>query len=122
MESVDAGLLHDALMRAGFPVVGVRMKEADRATWTVELDRSATPDQVKGANDFVAAFDPQGADVKNTEEEIAAEGLANSRNIRAFFLWYFRVTHKRDPLPEEVAEAEAQLVQAYKDTPEVVGR
>jgi hypothetical protein len=117
---MTADQLHGALKAAGIPIRGVSMKDgADRSTWAVEYDQGATPEQISAGEAVLAAFDPDDPVVKDAQTDGEARVLANARQIRAFWLWFFRETHDgKDPTPEERADATDRLVQAYKDTPE----
>ena len=111
-----AGLLTAALKRANIPIEGVSIgSDGDRRTWRVDFAGVATPQERAAAAAIVAAFDansPQVVDATRTGE---ATELATSTTIRAFYLWWFRKTNKRDPTPEEHAADRADLIQAYKD-------
>lgn len=108
--------LDRALRAAGVPIVGVSIgKAADKSTWRIDFDASATPQQRTQAAQLVATFDPKDPTIVASVRTGTATALAQSVQIRAFHLWFFRVMNQRDPTPAEVDAALAQFVQAYKD-------
>lgn len=115
-----AQLLELSLRAAGVPILGVRIGDiTDRRTWSVRVDPSATPEQRATGIALVQQFDPLAPSVIAAVTEGEARAVAGSRQIRAFWLWWYRETHGgKDPTDEERATAITNLVQAYKDTPD----
>jgi hypothetical protein len=108
--------LDGALRAAGIPIRGVSIGRADdSSTWTAQYDPSATKDQIAAGDALIAAFDPEATEVVDAVNAVEAEAMASSRMIRAFYLWWFRKTNRRDPTDDERTADIAALVQAYKD-------
>jgi hypothetical protein len=115
----DVAKLFDlALRRANVPILGVSIRdEADRATWRIDYARGATELERATGEALRLAFDPASPQLRDVVERAEAAALANSRTIRAFYLFWFRQTTGRDPTAEERDADEAALIQAWRDTP-----
>lgn len=68
----------DAAVKAVCPIHGISFgRPADKATWRIDFDDAATPEQQQAALDVVAAFDVQNArEQARVDAEIAARERA----------------------------------------------
>ncbi len=104
------------LLAANLPVVGVSVGDVrDRRTWRVDFMDAATPGERAAATGIAAAFDPADPSLVAAELTVAARALASSQSIRAFYVFWFRKTHERDPTDDERAADALALEQAYRD-------
>lgn len=105
-----------ALRAHDIPFVSVSIgRENDRATWAIQYDPQATPQNIEDGAALLATFDPNAADVVAALDTATAEAGLDTRWSKAQILWMLRLTLGREPSAEEQDEARASLVQAYKD-------
>lgn len=110
-----------ALQAQSIPIEGVSIDDAqDRRTWTPKYAPEATAQQRAAGAAIIAAFDADAPNVKAAVETREAEAIAHSRMIRAFYLFACRKFLGKDPTPEERTADLAELVRAYKETPETL--
>jgi hypothetical protein len=82
---MDTATLLDQTLRAqGIPIAGVSIGTlADRATWKVQYDASATAQQKTDGAALVATFDPAAPAVVTAQQDREAMGDVDQKVLRA---------------------------------------
>ncbi len=110
--------LDRALRAAGIPIIGVSVgTEADRSTWVVQYDPSATAQQKSDGAALVATFNPTDPGFAAADLDAEVTRALDQERLISAVVWTILDTYSPPATVAKYNAARTKIVSNYKATP-----